>query len=56
MLCYSTIIVPLVEYCKLNYPNIFEFGMTTNGTLLDKEKIDFLKENNFNLLLSIDGD
>lgn len=55
MLCYSTIIVPLVEYCNLNYPNIFEFGMTTNGTLLNKEKIDFLKKNNFNLLLSIDG-
>ena len=56
MLCYESIIKPLVQYCKETYPNEFAFGMTTNGTLLNKERIDFLKENNFDLLLSIDGD
>ena len=56
MLCYKSIIVPLIKYCKEKYPNQFSFGMTTNGTLLDKESIDFLYENNFDLLLSIDGD
>ena len=55
MLCYNSIIEPLVEYCHQYYPEI-TFGMTTNGTLLDKKKINFLKKNNFNLLLSIDGD
>lgn len=54
-LCYDSIIVPLVNYCKEKYPGIFTFGITTNGTLLNKEKIDFFKENNFDILLSIDG-
>lgn len=55
MLCYDSIIVPVVNYCKEKYPDIFTFGITTNGTLLNKQKIDFLKENNFSVLLSIDG-
>ena len=56
-LCFDTIIKPIVEYVKNNFPeNSFRFGMTTNGTLLNKERIDFLKQNNFNLLLSIDGE
>lgn len=54
-LCYDSIIVPTVKYCQEKYPNIFYFGMTTNGTLLNEEKINFLKENKFSLLLSIDG-
>ena len=31
------------------------FGITTNGTLLSQERINFFKENNFSMLLSIDG-
>ena len=54
-LCYDSIIIPLVLYCEEKYPNIFKFGMTTNGTLLNKKRIDFLKKHNFGLLLSIDG-
>lgn len=54
-LCYDTIIKPVVEYCNAKYPGIFEYGITTNGTLLDKEKIDFFRQNNFNILFSIDG-
>lgn len=56
LLCYNSIIVPLVEYCNNKYPNSFVFGITTNGTLLNTEIIDFLYENNFDILLSIDGD
>ena len=55
MLCYKTIIVPIVKYCNKKYPNKFNFGITTNGTLLNKTKIKFLKQNNFNILLSLDG-
>lgn len=56
MLCYDSIIVPIVEYCNQIYPNDFKFSMTTNGTLLFPDRIKFLKENNVNILLSIDGD
>lgn len=55
LLCYDSIIVPLVEYTNEKYPNHFKFGITTNGTLLDERKLKFLKDNNFGLLLSIDG-
>ena len=54
-LCYQSIIYPLVKYCNEKYPNKFNFGITTNGTLLTKEIIDFFKINNFSILLSIDG-
>ena len=56
MLLYDDIIVPLVLYTEEKYPNLVHFGITTNGTLLNKERIDFLKEHNFSILLSIDGD
>ena len=56
MLCYNSIIVPIVNYCNEKYPNDFDFGMTTNGTLLNDEVIKWLREHEFSLLLSIDGD
>lgn len=31
------------------------FGITTNGTLLDKEKVDFLRRNRFSIMISIDS-
>ena len=55
MLCYNSIIKPIVLYCQQTYPNLFSFGMTTNGTLLTQESIDFFYNNKFNILLSIDG-
>ena len=55
-LLWDKIIIPLTEYIENKYPNDFILGMTTNGTLLDESKIKFLKEHNFQLLLSIDGD
>lgn len=53
-LMWDEIIVPLTNYIKENeFP--INLGMTTNGTLLNKEKISFLKEHNFSILLSADG-
>lgn len=56
LLCWDSIIVPLIKYVNENYknPNI-QYGMTTNGLLLTKEKIIFCHENNIHILVSIDG-
>lgn len=54
-LLWDEIIVPLVDYTEKTYPNEFSFNMTTNGTLLNKERIDFLYEHKIYILLSIDG-
>lgn len=54
-LMWDSIIVPLTKYIRQNnFP--INLAMTTNGTLLDKEKIKFLKDNKINILLSLDGD
>ena len=55
MLLYDEIIVPLVLYIEENYPKKFYFSITTNGTLLNEERIKFFNEHNIGLLLSIDG-
>ena len=47
-------IVNYVKQLKLQH-NRFSFSMTTNGVLL-KKHMDFLYENDFNLLISLDGD
>ena len=52
LLCYNTIIVPAIKYIKQYNINI---SITTNGTLLTPDKVDFLKENNCNILFSFDG-
>ena len=54
MLLYDEIIVPLVNYIRENNLPV-DFGMTTNGTLLNEERIKFFRKNKFDLLLSIDG-
>ena len=56
MLMFDQIIVPLMEYIENNY-NIdeFHFDITTNGTLLNKERIEFMSKYNIIPLLSIDG-
>ena len=47
----------IVDYSKKSCPsNInLSFGMTTNGTLLEKH-IDYLIYNNFSIMISLDGD
>ena len=53
-LMWNEIIVPLTTYIrKNNFP--IDLTITTNGTLLNKERIQFLKDNNIFPLLSIDG-
>lgn len=51
MLEYERIIVPIVEEY---YPRL-KFGITTNGTLLTEDVIDFFKKYEVSILLSIDG-
>lgn len=55
LLMYDQIIVPTVLYAEEKYPNSFDFGITTNCTLLSKDKIDFFYEHHFGVLTSIDG-
>lgn len=53
-LMWDEIIEPLTKYIRENnFP--IKLTMTTNGTLLNKDRIKFLKENEVYLLLSIDG-
>ena len=51
---WEQIIVPLTNYIRKNNLPI-KLSMTTNGTLLNQERIQFLKDNNIQILLSIDG-
>ncbi len=55
-LMWDKIIVPLTEYIREKYQDKFAIGMTTNGTLLNEQRIDFMKKNQIGILLSIDGD
>lgn len=52
---FDEIIIPLTEWAVETYPNRVNFNMTTNGTLLNQERINFMKKYNIIPLLSIDG-
>ena len=54
-LMFEKIIIPTVEYIEDKYPNMFNLGMTSNCTLLNKERVDFLYEHQIHVLASIDG-
>lgn len=54
MLIWDDIIVPLVLYTEKRY-HPFTFSITTNGTLLSKSRLQFMKDHNIGLLLSMDG-
>lgn len=45
----------LIKEKNKKYKRPIRFSVTTNGTILTQEIIDFLKENNFYLCISIDG-
>lgn len=51
MLEFENIIKPIV----LKYSEKMSFGITTNGSLLNEDAIDFFKKYNIGILLSIDG-
>lgn len=45
-----------IQYFKDKYPNrSISYSITTNGTILNDEIIQLFKENNFAIMLSIDG-
>lgn len=51
------LITKCVEYIKNSKGELpLRFVMTTNGTLLTKEKFDFLIQNKFAIMISLDGD
>jgi radical SAM protein with 4Fe4S-binding SPASM domain len=52
---WDDLIVPTVLYIREKYDNVW-LGITTNGILLDRDKLEFLKKYNVGLLLSMDGD
>lgn len=52
------VVKKIVDYARnqeKNHNKQFRFTMTTNGVLLDDEKINYLNENMYNVVLSIDG-
>lgn len=54
-LMWDEIIVPLTRWGMENYPKQINFGITTNGTLLNEERVKFLAAYDIIPLLSIDG-
>ena len=55
MLMWDEIIVPLVTWIRKEYQKPFQIGITTNGTLLSQSKLNFMKQNDIDILFSIDG-
>lgn len=55
LLKWDEIIVPLTRYIRETYQKPFSLGITTNGVLLDDEKLAFIQANEIGVLLSIDG-
>lgn len=55
MIEFERLMVPLVEYSEASGVHT-RFAMTTNGTLLDKDRIDWLAEHDIRYMLSFDGD
>lgn len=55
MVMWDEIIVPLTDWIRKEYAKPFSLGITTNGVLLTEERLDYMKENNIGMLLSIDG-
>ena len=54
-LLWDEIIMPLTQYAFDTYPNEIHFNITTNGTLLNEERIRFMAKYDIYPLLSIDG-
>ena len=56
LLCFESIIKPLIEYCeKEDLLKDIHFTITTNATLLTKDKVDFFNKYKIQPMLSIDG-
>lgn len=55
LLKWHDIIVPLTDHIRSTYGDRFELSMTTNGLLLDEEKLMYMKRNRIGFMVSIDG-
>lgn len=56
MLRYNEVIVPVINYIyEKNYQDLFIFSITTNGTLLNKDIIDFFIDHKTSVMISTDG-
>lgn len=55
LLCFNLLKEAVMYARKKSSGKTLNFAVTTNGTLLDKEKAAFLKNAEFNVLVSIDG-
>ena len=53
---WDSIIVPIVKRGRELTDNKMSFNITSNGVLLDRDKLEFMKANNIGLLFSFDGD
>ena len=56
LLMWEKIIVPLTLYVREKYGSGFSLSMTSNCTLLDRTKAEFMREHGIGLLFSMDGD
>ena len=50
------LIKKIVNYIKTIYDGTFILNITTNGSLLTQDIADWLMENNFSIIISLDGD
>lgn len=56
MLMWDSIIVPLTEYIRGKYGDGYALSMTSNCTLIDRDRAEFMRRNYIGLLFSMDGD
>lgn len=56
LLMWDEIIKPLTTHIREVYGSKFSLSITTNGVLLNREKLDFMKKNSIDILFSMDGD
>lgn len=56
MLKYEEIIVPAAKYIRKTYGEHYGISLTTNGTLLTRDVMEFFRAHDVGMLFSIDGD
>lgn len=55
MMEWDTLIIPITNYIRKEYAKPFELSITTNITLLSRERLEFMKDNEMYVLFSVDG-
>lgn len=56
MICWESVVKPIISYIRREYGNNYSMSMTTNGTLLNEDILKFLSDNGVSIMVSIDGD